>query len=841
MPSPAPLDALRLPLEFALRPGAVTRVRGLHQTLENAARRVSSEIPQPLQARLLDVVGTLKGFDALPEVDQLAAVQRAHGALLALAASMGGSKLPASPPLLTATPQPPRTPLPPAVPAPVRAPRATKAKAAAAPPAAETPALKDPLAQPVSTLRGVGPKLAVTLADKGISTLADLLRTTPRAYEDRTTVRSIDSLNVGERALVRGVVKLAGPSGFGSHRRWEVHVFDGTGTVRLTYFRFNAAQMQKRLPVGTVVTAAGAVGRFGAHTQMVHPEVTLDSGDGALSGVVPVYPDLDGIPRGRLRSLVEQALERVAGRIPEILPQTVRDTLELPSIEDALRLIHQPPEDANLEALTFRNTPAHKRLAFEEFFIMQVALGQRRRGEARHSALPVGRGLDPVALVTSLFPFPPTGAQSRVVGEIAKDLCRNEPMARLLQGDVGSGKTAVAAAACLMAVRAGCQAAVVAPTEILAEQHFKNLTRMLARLDVVTDLITGSRTNKERASALARLRQGVTQVVVGTHAVLQEDVAFKRLGLAVIDEQHRFGVEQRAALRERGPNVDGVHQVPHLLVMTATPIPRTLALTLYGDLDISVLNEMPPGRKPVKTTVVGVNGRPKAVEAVRAALLQGRQAYVVYPLVEESDKSDLEDATRGAEEWRSMLPGVTVELLHGRMSGQEKDRVMTRFSRGEVAALVSTTVIEVGVDVPNASVMVIEHAERFGLSQLHQLRGRVGRGAAAAECWLVARAKGSEEAERRLDIMAQTQDGFRVAEEDLAIRGPGDFFGTRQAGAPPFMYANLLRHGVLLEDARTAANAVLEADPELQAPHHAPLKNALEERYLQRINLANAG
>ena len=785
-PFPRVLEPLRGPLDVAAKPAVVARVRGLHQTLVAAAARIKEALPA----------------DARPHLDALGAA-----------------------------------PTPPAEPEPAAPPR--RRRAPVAPPA---PALRDALAAPVRTLPGVGSKLAATMEARSILTLADLLRVTPRAYEDRTSVRPIASLEIGERALVTGDVLRAGVTGWGGQRRFEVDINDGTESIRLTYFTFNAQFLTKRFTVGAKVRAAGLVSRYGRARQMVHPEVqSVDTLDQAPPAIVPVYPEVEGVPRVRLRRLVSLALDAVRDRVPEVLPPFVRDRVHLPPIWDAFSLIHRPPPDADVEKLNFRDTPAHKRLAFEEFFIMQVALGRRRLGQARHKALALPLDGDPDTLLRSFLPFTPTGAQRRVVGEILADMARPEPMGRLLQGDVGSGKTAVAAAACVLATRHRGQAAVVAPTEILAEQHFRNLTRMLGPTGVVIDLLTGSLTAKERVSALGRLAQGVTQAAVGTHALLQEDVRFHRLALAVIDEQHRFGVEQRVALRQKGPHVDGVEHVPHLLVMTATPIPRTLALTLYGDLELSVLDEMPPGRKPVVTHLVTDKGRARALEAVRRALRAGRQAFVVYPLVEESEKSDLADATQGAEEMRGHFPEAQVELLHGRMVSADKERVMARFVRGEAGLLVSTTVVEVGVDVPNATIMWVEHAERFGLSQLHQLRGRVGRGTEGAECFLVAYKASNEEAVRRLQVMAATQDGFRIAEEDLAIRGPGDLLGTKQTGAPPFLYASLLRHGAMLEEARRQAQALLKIDPELHDEAHQPLRAAIEERYEARLGLADSG
>ena len=832
-PSPL-LEPLRLPLVYAQRPGAVARVRGLHQTLRAAAGRLAPQLPPPLQAPLEAVVDALAGFDTLDASARIHAVERASEALAQL-----GALLTATP---QALPQPMAAPLLPPEPAAAPAPR-LRARATRVPVGREDVSEMDVLALSVACLPGVGPKVAASLEAKSIRTLADLLRTIPRAYEDRSTVLPIASVEPGARALLQGVVRSAGPSGFGRQRRWEVQMADASGVVRLTWFRFNGAQMLKRMPVGCHLLAAGPVTRFGSLKQVVHPEVTVLA-DRALAdpgGIVPIYPEIEGVHRLRLRKLVTAALQRIHGAIPEVLPLQALAAQDLPSLEEALWAIHAPPPNADVERLTLKDTAAHRRLAFEEFFVMQVALAQRRAGQARLPALTVNPGCTPQALIQELFPFPPTGAQSRVVAEIMADLARGEPMARLLQGDVGSGKTAVAAAACLAVVKTGAQAAVVAPTEILAEQHLRNLTRMLAPRGITPEILTGSVVGRERASILARLAQGVTQVVVGTHALLQEGVAFRKLALACVDEQHRFGVEQRHALRQKGPAYQGQVAVPHLLAMTATPIPRTLALTLYGDLDISVLDQMPPGRKPVVTRVVTGRNRTAALAAVEKALAAGRQAYVVYPLVEESENSDLQDATQGAVEMRAVFPGRTVELLHGRMKSAEKDAAMGRFMRRQADILVSTTVIEVGVDVPNATVMWIEHAERFGLSQLHQLRGRVGRGADQSHCYLVVRGGGSEDAKRRVQVMADTHDGFRIAEEDLAIRGPGDFLGTRQSGAPPLMYANLLRHGAMMEEARAHARAVLATDPGLQLPEHAALKRALEQRYQSRLELAGSG
>ncbi|MBN2361163.1 MAG: ATP-dependent DNA helicase RecG, partial [Deltaproteobacteria bacterium] len=528
--------------------------------------------------------------------------------------------------------------------------------------------------------------------------------------------------------------------------------------------------------------------------------------------------------------------------LAETIPAGLLEQLRLPDLRTSIRHLHRPTDDDELTALAEGRSCYHQRLAFDEFFHLQVALAQRRTSRRANPALPVPRPPDPQALAGAILPFEPTAAQRRVIDEIVADLTGPQPMARLLQGDVGSGKTAVAAVAALAAARAGLQVAFLAPTEILAEQHRRTLAGLMPRAGIEVGALTGSTRARDRRQMLARLASGELPLVVGTHALLQPDVVFSRLGLVVVDEQHRFGVLQRAALAERGPLIgDGLRAVPHQLVMTATPIPRSLTLTLYGDLALSVLDELPPGRTPIATAVLRQEEGDRFYREIATELATGGRIFVVYPLVEESEKLDLANATSGAEALRHRFPEAGVTLLTGRMKGAEKEAAMAAFASGRSRVLVATTVVEVGIDVPQASGMVVVNAERFGLSQLHQLRGRVGRGARASRCLLVHGGAGGVEAWRRLKVMEQTNDGFRIAEEDLAIRGPGDLLGTRQAGLPSFAFADLMRHGRLLEEARRAAQAVVERDPGLALPEHAALQRALAEQYRTRLALLRGG
>ncbi len=543
---------------------------------------------------------------------------------------------------------------------------------------------------------------------------------------------------------------------------------------------------------------------------------------------MPVYSSTEGLGQRQLRRLMWRIVEAFAAEVPEVLPDAVLARRRLTPLGRAVRDAHFPETEA-------ARTAALRRLAFDDFLYLQLGLAilRSRATRARGLAMdPPGRLVD---RLRQALPYRLTGAQERVWSEIRRDMAAPFPMHRLLQGDVGSGKTIVAALAVATAVEAGYQAAVMAPTEILAEQHFMTFRRLLEPLDVPVTLLTSSVRTREREARRAAVASGAAPCVVGTHALIQEEVAFRRLGLAVVDEQHRFGVEQRARLRGKGER-------PDLLVMTATPIPRTMALTLYGDLDVSVLDELPPGRAPVKTVARTEAKRPEIYQFLRRQLQEGRQAYVVYPLVEESEAVDLKAATDMAGHLqRDVFPEFAVGLLHGRLPFDEKEAIMRRFKAGQLHLLVSTTVVEVGIDVPNASVMLVEHAERFGLSQLHQLRGRVGRGPWRSYCILLHAAHLAEDARQRIDALVGTGDGFRIAEADLRLRGPGEFFGTRQSGLPRFRVADLLRDAAVLEEARVEAQAIIAADPELRRPEHRGLREGLLQRWRGRIGLASVG
>jgi ATP-dependent DNA helicase RecG len=544
--------------------------------------------------------------------------------------------------------------------------------------------------------------------------------------------------------------------------------------------------------------------------------------------LVPVYSSTEGLPQRALRTLQWRLVEAHAGELVETLPEALRRRRGLPSLVEAVRGAHFPQGEAQLQT-------ARHRLAYEDFLLLQLGLAILRSRTTRARGIAMNPSGTLVSRLRAALPWKLTDAQERVWREIQADMAAPYPMHRLLQGDVGSGKTIVAALAVLNAVEAGYQAAVMAPTEILAEQHFMTLSRLLEPLGVPVTLLTSSLRGRERSSRRAALAAGEIGCAIGTHALVQERVEFRRLGLVVVDEQHRFGVAQRARLKAKGEH-------PDVLVMTATPIPRTLALTLYGDLDVSVLDELPPGRKPVVTVARTDSRRPQIYAFLREQVAGGRQIYVVYPLIEESEAIDLKAATdMAAHLQKDVFPDLVVGLLHGRLAFADKDAIMQRFKAGEIHVLVSTTVIEVGIDVPNASGMLIEHAERFGLSQLHQLRGRVGRGAWKSYCILLAAGKLGDDAERRLQAMVETNDGFTIAEVDLQLRGPGEFFGTRQSGLPEFRVADLLRDAALLEDARRDALAIVAADAELRAPEHRGLRQALLARWRGKLALASVG
>jgi ATP-dependent DNA helicase RecG len=664
-------------------------------------------------------------------------------------------------------------------------------------------------ARPVTSLRGVGPALADSLARLGLYTVQDLLFHLPQRYEDRTRTSAIGALRPGERAVVEGEIQLTEVA-FRGRRVLLSRIADGSGFLTLRFFHFSASQ-QAALARGTRLRCFGEVRTGSSGLEMVHPEYRRtqpDTAPSAPEGLTPIYPTTEGVQQGRLRQLTTLALAQLPGTLSDCIDPRVRRRWSLLPLETALRTAHRPPPEADLEALNAGCHPAQRTLAFEELLAHQLSLRRLRRTVDRDASWPFAPGGGRVERFVSTLPFALTAAQRRVWGEIAADLGRSHPMMRLVQGDVGSGKTVVAALAAVRAVEHGCQAAVMAPTELLAEQHARNFAAWLEPLRIRVALLTSRHTGRARAALAHALASGEAQVAVGTHALFQEDVEFLRLALAIVDEQHRFGVHQRLQLREKGA-ASGRH--PHQLVMTATPIPRTLAMTAYADLDVSVIDELPPGRTPVRTVVLPETRRREVIERIRNACGAGRQAYWVCPLIEESEITRYQAAIETAAALAAALPDLAIGLVHGRMPSKRKDTVMTAFKDGRLDLLVATTVIEVGVDVPNASLMVIENAERMGLAQLHQLRGRVGRGPAESTCVLLYRPPLSSLARERLGVLRDTTDGFEVARRDLELRGPGELLGTRQTGLMQLKVADLVRDSDLLPGVQAAAEAMLDA------------------------------
>jgi ATP-dependent DNA helicase RecG len=694
------------------------------------------------------------------------------------------------------------------------------------------------LQAPVQYVKGVGPQRAEALARVGVRTAEDLLLHLPMRYEDRRSFARIADLRSGMRVSVSGEIAVAGLRRARRMTIYELHLDDGSGRLKAVFF--NQPYLRETLPRGKKVVLFGLVERDAMASRLLvmrSPQYEIVEGDeqgGIHTGrLVPVYEKLGPLTVKPLRRILAHLAEQVPADLPDPLPDDLRERLAVIGRGEALRHVHRPGDGDRLELLNAFRSPAHVRLILEELLLFQIGLARRRvgaRAERKRAAFEVRDAARQA--VKRILPFPLTVSQKRVLREIADDLRSPHPMNRLVQGDVGSGKTLVALLAMVIVLENGYQAAFMAPTEILAEQHFLTFRRLLKRCPYRVELLTSAVKGRERAEMLARIASGEAQIVIGTHALIQEGVEFRQLGLAVADEQHRFGVLQREDLRQKGYDAD-------VLVMTATPIPRTLALTAYGDLDVSIVDEKPPGRTPIRTMLRPASDRREVLDLVRRAVAEGRQAYVVYPLVEESEKlEDVRAATEASTEWAAALPGVRVGLLHGRMKSAEKEQTMGAFSGGEIQVLVSTTVIEVGVDVPNATVMVIEHAERFGLAQLHQLRGRVGRGAASSLCVLLAYGRLSEVARSRLDVMVSTEDGFAIAERDLEIRGPGDFFGTRQWGMPTFRAAHLIRDRDLVERARAEAFRLVGDG----RPLPPPLAHFLERGgWERRFGLARVG
>jgi ATP-dependent DNA helicase RecG len=660
----------------------------------------------------------------------------------------------------------------------------------------------------ITQLKGVGSQIATKLARLGLFSVQDVLFHLPTRYVDRTRVTPLGALQPESDVVIEGEVKACDVV-FGRRRSLMCKLQDNTGTVTLRFFHFSSAQKNNLSP-GTRLRCFGEVRRGAAGLEIYHPEYQfLDKHPAPLEQTLtPVYPTVEGINQTRLRSITQQALSLLKrGTLKELLPDNATRAMPL---ADALQFIHSPPTDADIHQLADHRHPAQQRLAFEELLAHNLSLLRLRQRIQQQPACTLDGGQSLKKAFLDQLPFALTRAQQKVSQEIEADLKRGYPMLRLVQGDVGSGKTVVAALAVLQAVANGKQAAVMAPTEILAEQHLQNFTAWLAPLDIEIAFLTGKVKGKARDRQLENIASGKAQVVVGTHALFQESVIFNDLALTVIDEQHRFGVHQRLALREKG-NGD---LTPHQLIMTATPIPRTLAMSAYADLDCSVIDELPPGRSPVNTVLVDQLRRGNVIERISAACSQGRQAYWVCTLIEESETLEAQAAEATADELHLLLPGLTIGLIHGRLKPAEKVRIMDEFKRGDIHLLVATTVIEVGVDVPNASLMIIENPERLGLAQLHQLRGRVGRGSTESHCVLLYSSPLSRQGSERLKTMRQTNDGFKIAEKDLELRGPGEVLGTRQTGEMQLRIADLQRDASLLPEINQLARQLGNQEPD---------------------------
>jgi ATP-dependent DNA helicase RecG len=704
------------------------------------------------------------------------------------------------------------------------------------------------LAEPVRSLAGVGPKRAEVLRRRGLASVEDLLFHLPVRWDDRRTLVPVGELEVGRRATFVARVQgcdFATRRGRGGRlgRHFEALVGDDSGSVQLKWFHGGEA-ISRVVRKGALLLVTGDVRRYRFARELLHPEVELlgaDDGVGpdGLRSVVPEYATPEGLHPRALRSLVRQAVDTHADLLAGHLPADLVRAHALPEPAAALRSLHAPGRDADLGALRAGSHPARVRLALEELYLLEVGLALRRAARAREDGIPIAAEGPRLREAERRLPFRLTGAQQRAWREIRADLARPHPMQRLLEGDVGSGKTVVAFLAAVAVAEAGHQTALMAPTELLAEQHARTLQRLVeataGAAGLRLRLLTSSLARAEAEAARRELAEGAVELAIGTHALIQEGIGFRSLGLVVVDEQHRFGVRQRAALAAKAEGA----RAPHTLVMTATPIPRTLALTVWGDLDLSVIDELPPGREPVRTLLVRPGEGRRVMDLLQRTIDRGEQAYVVYPLVAESETSDLRAATESAERIRAALPGVAVDLVHGRLDAAERARAMSRFEAGEVRVLVSTTVIEVGVDVARATLMVVEHAERFGLAQLHQLRGRVGRGERPGTCVLVARGA-SDESEARLAALLETTDGFQIAEADLRIRGPGEFLGTRQHGRlPDLRVADLLRDARLVSLARETALASVRRDPDLRGDPE--LRRAALSRWGDRLALSGVG
>ncbi|MFQ5645478.1 MAG: ATP-dependent DNA helicase RecG [bacterium] len=695
------------------------------------------------------------------------------------------------------------------------------------------------LQAPVKFIRGVGPYRAKLLEKLGIKTLEDATFTIPRTYEDRRLTGPLSQAEAGERITVTGEItateiKTTAKKGM---KIYHAVISDGTGQLMIKWFRLHRKYFQENFQKGRRVLVSGIAEQDwfkGGALSLTHPEHRfIEDSEERAGGFLPIYPGTAGLSQTAIQEIIHQAVNICLHQLTDPLPEEIRKRYGFPDLTESLRAVHFPDKNADLESLRNWSTPAHCRLAYEEFFLLELGINYKKKREDDRSpgiAFTVNH-----SIARNLrLPFHLTQSQNRVLREILDDMASPVSMYRLRPGDVGSGKTVVALLAALTAVENGCQVSIMVPTEILASQHCRSIRQFLDQAGLNHSLLVGGQKTKAKREVLEKIASGETQVVIGTHAVIQKTVKFARLGLIIIDEQHRFGVLQRAMIHEKG-------QQPDLLVMTATPIPRSLALTVYGDLSLSVINELPPGRRPVITKLILESHRAQLLRFMKSEMDKGGKVFLVCPLVEESETQDLQNATDTWKKMEELFPGHQVGLIHGRLKREEKEEVMKRLRSGELDMVVATTVIEVGIDIPEATVMLIEHAERFGLAQMHQLRGRIGRGERESYCFLGAYQPISEAARTRLKAMVKYSDGFKLAEVDLQLRGPGDFLGTRQAGLPNFRIANILRDIRWLELARADARATLRTDPGLKQPGHQDLKKDLLLRWAEKLRLYNFG
>jgi len=686
------------------------------------------------------------------------------------------------------------------------------------------------LQKEVQYIKGVGPERAKAFQKLGINNLSDIIFYAPRAWADRSVIKPISKVSPGVRESVRGIVYASGTKKI-RHRLTITSVVIRDESGFITGVWYNQPNMEKRFAQGQTVIFFGRVETYRGQLQINTPEYDIeDKGTEALdvNRIVPIYPLTEALSQKVFRKIMKTAIDEAMPYIEEYLPDFVIKPRQLMPIKEAVYNLHFPERDGTLKE-------ARRRLAFDEFYALQLALQLRRRNIMQKPGINFNISGPLKDALRKELPFKLTGAQRRVVEEIKKDVSSGKPMNRLVQGDVGSGKTVVALIACVISADSGFQSAIMAPTEILARQHMATMSPLCEKLGIKAVLLLGNMKKKERDEAYEKIASGSAALVIGTHALITPEVKFKSLAICVIDEQHRFGVMQRAALMEKASG----SAAPHCLIMTATPIPRTLSLAVYGDTDISIIDELPPGRKPVKTAVFPDNKKEAIFDFIQKRLDEGGRVYAVYPLVEESDKISLKSAVEMHALWMARFPGANALLVHGRMKAEEKDRVMSDFKSGKSSILVATTVIEVGIDVPDATVMVIEHAERFGLSQLHQLRGRVGRGQAGSWCVLVAD-PATEGAIARMNIMESTNDGFKIAEEDLALRGPGEFMGTRQSGLPEFKAADIIKDREIMEDAKKAAEITV-SECDMNHINIEELKDIMRLKLGRNLDLINIG